>query len=298
MDDASLRGSPPNALMTRYLRGGRLLAVLLALFLILSLCACQKKTEESMLRILFFDVGQGDAALIRTADGDILIDAGGEDTEAFLCSRLHHLGVRALALVVFTSPEVGRIGGGDGVLEAFEVGEVWYNGSFEDSESAERLGAVIERKAIPMRRADAYTDLSLGGATLSVLFPFAKDVRESVAVLQLSYGEGRAVWMGNVTAEQELLVCNTYGNRILNSDVLVVGRNGSGTVTDKALLDAVSPRCAVISCRAGNPYGHPTGDLLERLAAHDVQPLRIDREGEIVLVGDGGAFRLSEAWED
>ena len=276
----------------------RLLAICMALACSFALSACQKSEVTDRLSIIFLDVGQGDAALLRAPEGDILIDAGGEDTEVLLCSRLRALGVSELTLAVFTSSATERIGGADRVLTEFKVHEVWYNGSFDVNESAERLGVAVERLAVNCHRAEAFSQCSLGDTTLAVLFPILGDRDSTDMVLQLVCGEMRALWMGNASAEEEQILCETYDKTVLRSALLSVGRHGSGTATGQSLLDAVSPQYAVISCAVNNPYGYPTGELLAALNDANVRVLRTDRQGEIVICCDGHAFYLPEAREE
>ena len=275
----------------------RLLAVCLAVACVLTVSACQRGNTTDGVRILFFDVGQGNAALIRTPEGDILIDAGGEGTEVFLCTRLRQLGVGELALAVFTSSASESIGGADGVLEEFGARSVWYNGGFVENESAEQLGIALDALGIEAQYVDAYRSVSIGGVSLGVLLPFAMELDVEHLVLQLSYGGFSAVWMGRASADEEAQLCASYSRAVLESDLLVVGRHGSQTVTGEALLETLSPQYALISCGENNLYGYPTGELLERLAATGTQVLRTDRDGEIVFVADGGGLCLSEGQE-
>lgn len=49
----------------------------------------------------------------------------------------------------------------------------------------------------------------------------------------------------------------------LSCDVLSVGHHGSATSTSWDFLQAAVPEFAVISCGAGNMYGHPHADTME-----------------------------------
>jgi competence protein ComEC len=73
-------------------------------------------------------------------------------------------------------------------------------------------------------------------------------------------------------------------------DVLKVAHHGSEDAGLGALLDRITPRLAVISVGAGNPYGHPTASTLAELAQHGVQTLRTDRRGTIELDVDQNSF--------
>ena len=73
-------------------------------------------------------------------------------------------------------------------------------------------------------------------------------------------------------------------------DVLKVAHHGSEDAGLGALLDRTTPRLAVISVGAGNPYGHPAAGTLAELARHQVQTLRTDRRGTIELDVDQNSF--------
>ena len=52
-------------------------------------------------------------------------------------------------------------------------------------------------------------------------------------------------------------------------------------------MKAVSPEYAVISVGAGNRYGHPAPEILERLQDFGAKILRTDLNGDIVIKTDG-----------
>jgi len=299
VDDESLRGGSPVALIGQERNNGTrrvsvAVSFLLLVSLLLGLCGCGTKTDKAGVTVIVLDIGQGDAVLIRAPKGDILVDAGGEAMQTLLCSRLRQLGVRELALAVFTSADADRIGGADGVIEDIPVREIWFNGSFDANESAELLGRAIEQGQISLSRTDSNSRMQLGELTLGVLYPIVEDDREDGMVLYLNYGKGRALLMGDATEEQEKALCGTYPKTALRSELLLVGQHGSGNATTARLLDAVEPRYAVISCGAKNPFGYPVGETLARLESAQAQVLRTDRLGDIVIRSDGDEFYVPD----
>jgi competence protein ComEC len=52
-------------------------------------------------------------------------------------------------------------------------------------------------------------------------------------------------------------------------------------------LKVVSPKYAVISCGAGNQYGHPHQETLSKLASAGVQVYRTDTNGTTIFTSDG-----------
>ena len=70
-------------------------------------------------------------------------------------------------------------------------------------------------------------------------------------------------------------------------ELLVVGHHGSRYSTCDELLEDITPEMAIISVGANNGYGHPTDEVLYRLADHGVTVYRTDLDGTVTLsLGD------------
>jgi competence protein ComEC len=67
-------------------------------------------------------------------------------------------------------------------------------------------------------------------------------------------------------------------------DVLVVGHHGSRHSTSEELLYAVAPNIAIIPV-GRTSFGHPTKDVLERLADFGVKTFRTDLHGHVTVRG-------------
>ena len=263
--------------------------LLLLLCLCLLLVSCQKASEAPPLTIHFLDVGQGDATLIRTVEGDVLIDAGPESAEPLLCLRLEELGVKALRLVIFTHPDEDHIGGADGVLARFPAEEVWTNGVIEAHESALALANALDSYGLTAKVVRCGTHLSVGGVNFMVLSPFSEpsDGNEGSLIFKVTFGEVSMLFSGDaeLKAEEELL--EKYDPSQLSCEIYKVGHHGSSTSSSKALLDAMTPRYAIVSCGRENPYGHPHGEVLAALEEVGAEILRVDHLGEITFWSDG-----------
>ncbi|RAJ29523.1 competence protein ComEC [Kitasatospora sp. SolWspMP-SS2h] len=68
-------------------------------------------------------------------------------------------------------------------------------------------------------------------------------------------------------------------------DVLKVAHHGSAN-QDWSLMAALRPRLALISCGAGNPYGHPAPQTVAGLKALGATVVRTDSSGDIAVLGD------------
>lgn len=242
------------------------------------------------LQIIFLDVGQGDAVLLRTKGGNVLIDAGTEASEELLCLRLESLGVKSLSLAVFTHFDEDHIGGADGVLRRFPTERIWVSGATSDNEPARRLLLAAESTDAKVDRVFSGANFMLGELYLFVMAPETCDSQagnEGSLIVKMQFGSVSALFMGDAGAEEEARLVYAYGRTQLSVDLCKIGHHGSNTSTSELFLQAVQPRHAVISCGADNSYGHPTGEILTRLRDFGVTVLRTDLDGEIFFLCDG-----------
>ena len=75
-------------------------------------------------------------------------------------------------------------------------------------------------------------------------------------------------------------------------ELLKVAHHGSRFSTPEELLDLLHPAVSVISCGAGNRYGHPHAELLERLSASGTAVFRTDTCGAVTVMTDGHRFAV------
>ena len=73
----------------------------------------------------------------------------------------------------------------------------------------------------------------------------------------------------------------------LAAEVIKVAHHGSRYASTDALLSAVAPQFAVISCGADNDFGHPHAATLGALARHRLIVYRTDVQGDLVMHTDG-----------
>lgn len=268
----------------------RFLRILVLIPLLLSLLSCSDAAPVPCARFYFLDVGQGDALLIRTPEGDVLVDASDEAAQELLCLRLEQIGVRSLRLAVFTHPDEDHIGGGDGVLSRFPTDEIWISPAPMENEAARLLLETAARCGTTVSVVQAPKISFMGRMTLAVLAPIGNlsgGGNESSLILRVQYGDTTALLMGDADASAEETLITRYGRSQLDCDILKVGHHGSNTSSTPLFLRAAHPTYAVISCGAGNSYGHPTGEVLEKLRDAGAEVLRTDLCGEIVFQTDG-----------
>lgn len=270
----------------------RLFGLLTLVFVLLVSAGCGEKPRAALLEVRFLDVGQGDCVLFRTDAGDVLIDAGTENSQESLCRRLRNLGVTELELLIVTHPDEDHIGGADGVLRAFPTAVVWTNGAASGDECMARFSAATGGCRVLTVGAGVVG--TLGSTKFEILAPAdlsAKDANDQSLIVRVTCGETALICTGDAgVAEERALLASNPGS--LACDVCKIGHHGSNTSSSREFLEAMTPAFAVVSCGAGNPYGHPHGEVLARLEALGSTVLRTDRSGEIVFTTDGETLTL------
>jgi len=236
-------------------------------------------TPNDKLHISFLDVGQGDAILIQTPNGqDILIDGGPDPQRINLeLSKKLPFWDRTIDLVVCTQPHADHVTGLVEVLLRYKVKQVLEPGVSYNSSIYQEWCNLVEDKGIEYNIARAGQEIDLGsGVEIEVLNPPESlwegtddDIDNNGVVLRLSWANVSFLFTADIRAEAEFELIMQRAN--LESTVLKIAHHGSKTSTTSQFLAAVDPEVAVICAGADNPFGHPSPEVLERL---------IDRLGE------------------
>ena len=241
--------------------------------------------------VRFLDVGQGDAALI-SCDGQwLLIDGGPPKASSTLYAILQRLGVTRLDCIVSTHPDADHAGGLSGALEVATCGTFYASTATSDTRTWRGVCDRLERQGVPLSIPAPGDSFDLGAARVTFLGPVraAPDDNNNSLVLRIDHGGDSFLFTGDAEREEEsdLLVAGAN----LCADVLKVGHHGSAGASSPAFVAAVDPQVAVISV-GRNSYGHPTDEVLDRLAAQGARVLRTDQGGDIVATtrGSGIAF--------
>jgi beta-lactamase superfamily II metal-dependent hydrolase len=239
----------------------------------------------------FIDVGQGDAILIDKGDTDILVDSGPTSTNVL--AYLQGQGVGDIDLLVATHPHADHIGGLPDVLAQYQVSEVWVNGDTATSQTYQNFAAAVAAEGATVREVTRGYSTQIDGLDIAVLNPsqLTGDPNEDSVVFRLACGEVSVLLTGDATSDSEASML--AAGLALDADVLKVGHHGSSTSTSAAFLTAVTPEDAIVSVGAGNTYGHPTQETLDRLDAVGAHIYRTDQDGTVVLTSDCSTYSIT-----
>ena len=249
------------------------------------------------LEIVFFDIGQGDSALIETSQGhQILVDGGpGSEILEKLADEMPFWD-KEIDLVILTHTEHDHIAGLLEVLKRYKVDYILWTGAINNTLEYKEWLDLIGKEGALVKIAQAGQRIKVGKGYLEILHPFenleginVKDINDTSVVFRLVFKDISFLFTGDIgkPVEKELIEKND-----LDSDVLKVGHHGSKTSSSLEFIQSVSPSAAVISCGKNNRYGHPHEDVLQILESCDISILRTDQNGYIKIFSDGSSFNV------
>lgn len=251
--------------------------------------------RHGILRVVFLDVGQGDAIYIESPNGtQFLIDGGPGRSVLARLGEVMPFYDRSIDMVMETHPDHDHSGGLPYVLAQYEVdGLMRTSGSEQDADSA----IIIEKAnktGLMMVTAKRGQIIDLGGgAKLEILFPDRlleeTDTNLKSIVSLLSYGDTKALFMSDAPQSIEHYLMR-LDNTDLRADVLKNGHHGSKTSSAPDFISLVNPKFAILSSGKNNRYGHPNKEVTDLLAKMQITTIRTDERGSIELNSDGTSF--------
>lgn len=238
------------------------------------------------LEVLFFDIGQGSAVLIKDFSGHkILIDGGPNNSILNKLAKEMPYFIREINLIILTHPDSDHLNGALETLKNYQVAGVLEPCIKGDLAAYQEWQKTIEQRQIKRLCARFGQRIKLSdGAMIDILFPVfsmedktLSNTNDASIVARLDYGENCFLLTGDAPKKTEALLIKMGIN--LDCQILQVGHHGSKTSTSQEFVKAVSPEVAVISAGKDNQYGHPHQEVLDRLTSAKIY--QTDLDGDI-----------------
>ncbi|MFW0862533.1 MAG: ComEC/Rec2 family competence protein [Candidatus Komeilibacteria bacterium] len=266
----------------------------------LSLIIVYLQTDtDNIAKIVFLDIGQGDAILIITPDKErILIDGGPGN---YLISKLGpYLSFydKSIDLMILTHAHDDHVSGLNEVLKRYSVNLILFPG-YIDYMAASYLEwlQLIEDNSFTLESTIAGDIYTFKNSSLEIVYPFeeyvgqkADDVNDTSVVAKYCYIEVCVLLTGDATidVEEKILV----SGQDVSADILKVAHHGSQYSNSEDWLKAVNASTAVIQSGVDNKFKHPHLRIIKRLEKLGIRILRNDNLGDIVINTDGYNYWL------
>ncbi len=249
--------------------------IIIFFFLNYFLLSVYLNRTNAKLKVVFLDVGQGDAIFIKSPSGHkILIDAGASGAELLSAlSRELYFWERDFDIVFATHADKDHIGGFIDFLKSYRVKFVAIprleSKGTELSESLlynlakqKNLGV----KELYPKRGEIF-DFG-DGFKIYIYYPSSKlhfkDSNLNSLTLKLAYGKTSFLLSGDLPYKAEKVLA-LYDREKLKSDVLKLGHHGSKTSSAWEFLKTVSPEFVLVSAARDNHYGHPHKEVIKKV---------------------------------
>jgi competence protein ComEC len=264
------------------------------LIMILVALRLQDRFFRQTLRITFFDVGQGDSALVEFPRGKtMLIDSGGAFSDRtsgrrVLFPELARLGILTLDVALLSHPDLDHGGGFQTLLEEVKAKQFWASGWFWKRRPVatlfKSLLTQMRQRGVTIRLWDGPAQASWENVSLQLWPPQNDSLKENdhSLTLRLGFGGCSFLFLGDLEriAERSL-----PASMVTPLTVLKVAHHGSLTSSTPQFLLRSHPSYAVISV-GQNRYGHPAPRVLNRLRNAGSQVFRTDFHGFVRFVVD------------
>lgn len=242
------------------------------------------------LKVIFLDVGQGDATYIEYPNGEnALVDAG--PSSGAILNALIENGIREIDTFIATHPDEDHIGGAAYVLENYGVTKVIDSGQTADNGAYKAYKEAVEQSGADFDIAEVGDDLSpYSDVAVEVLSvnPQARNLDNGSIVLKVTFGEHEYLLTSDIgyEVENQLLA----QGKELDADVLKVSRHGGEGASSAEFLAEVNPFYSVVSAE-GNVDGYPDEDVLERIL-ESTSAYILTKHGTIRFTDDGNELDI------
>lgn len=232
------------------------------------------------------DVGQGQSLAILSEDKTVVVDCGGiysstnagQKTGAYLLSR----GRKRVDALVLTHLHADHCNGVEMLLELIPIEQIILPEDVEDEDGLlSRILNAAQRHGTEIIWLSRDSFLQLGKITLRLFAPLdSGDANERCVTGVVSIGDTDMLFTGDAPKAVEKALVETKDLRDL--EILIVGHHGSRYSSSGELLGSIGADRAVISV-GENGYGHPTGEVLQRLLAYGYTIYRTDVLGTVEM---------------
>ena len=219
-------------------------------------------TVPESLKVTFFDVGKGDASIIETASGNVILIDGGTGPGEFgidagkriIAKYLRKRKIKTIDMVILSHPHFDHAGGLGYILENFKV-RTFVRGPSKSNFYLEELLNICRCKEIENVLVEKGDKIKIGhDIDINVLHPDKKGIRydmnnDSLVVkIKDNISKKSILYCGDIEEEGiEALLASTLD---INADIIKIPHHGSDNIDIgilKIFINRVNPGYAVIT---------------------------------------------------
>ena len=251
-----------------------------------------KLDKNSSFKVTFFDIGQGDSALVQCNGHNMLVDGGPQSASSTLYSYFTRKKIKKLDYVVATHADTDHTGGISGALQVAKAKHAYCSVKSSYQKSFNSMKSILKSQGVSIKVPSYGYSFKLGSAKVLVIGPESVtdngNNNDDSIMLKITYGKTVFVFTGDADYSEEKGACKYLDG----CDVLKVAHHGSASSSSYQFLRAAMPKNAIISVGKGNSYGHPKEKALSRLKDCGAKVYRTDMQGDIVVTSNGKKVKI------
>jgi len=248
-------------------------------------------------RVVFCDVGQGDAILIIQGTTQLLIDTGPDRSiETCLYQQMPFFD-RTIEIVIISHPDLDHKGGLEHLARYFQIDTLFFNGEPDQEWSMQTLLQIQSLATL----ADG-DRINIADWEIDCLWPpdentqpriwdfrekkqipdiktrrtptLLSDTNANSIVIRLKIDAFSALFSGDLPEKYEKRLVDE--KKLSQVTLLKAGHHGSKTSTSTPFLEELRPTHIVFSVGKRNSYHHPHQEILDKVIKKQIQIWRTD----------------------
>ena len=208
-----------------------------------------------LLEILFPQILNSDAAVLRCGDQVVLIDCASKKYAQRVVNLLNQMGVTEIDSVINTHPHYDHIQGLEIIAQNVKVKELRICFPATISQHAQTALDVCDQYDIPVKYYQDGAQWDIGGTVIDVWIKGEEgwDLNNSNAVMRLQFGERTALFAADAEFKLQKKLVEVIPAELLDTDLLKYPHHGNEAM-EPSFMAAVSPAFAVLTNNGGTAY--------------------------------------------
>lgn len=268
-------------------------------------------------KIVFCDVGQGDAAYIRLTEGiDILIDAGPSEAVLSCLGRQMPFWDRKVEMAFLSHSQADHYWGFLEVAQRYHIDNFFISGIGSNAKSYHKLIDILRKRRTKISMIYKGDRIEIAdNIYMSVLWPCEKYISDKLKfaknsleiennilglmentenenafsqILLFSSGSTDILLTGDTTHEIQAMLLSeidnlketTFDKKI---EILKVPHHGAKNGLLSDFLAELKPEIGIISVGKNNSFGHPADKIIKLLEDSEVKIFKTSDQGDIVM---------------
>ncbi len=254
--------------------------------------------ENESLQIYTLAVAHGDAILIKTKNKTALIDTGLEEiADDKLIPELQKIGVKKIDYLFLTHMHTDHIGGAPKVIDQFDIGEVWTNGT--TPQKNDRYVKLMEKikeqnliQKVPTYRQKLFLEENIWlDFVHKKMGSYAEnDENNNSMAMILHYKDLKVFLAADLESKAQLSILADLKSEVI-CDVYKVQHHGSKKFAE-AFVRMVNPAHALFSGKI-YPFGFPSKEIKKLLGKKMGTKMHFNDPNTLLLKSNGEVYNIT-----